>query len=1019
MLQLKNFLLPFIIFCGLYLQAQVPVYIHYEIGNGIPSNELYDVVQDSKGFLWIGSEAGLIRYNGSEFKLYTNKKLLGASITDIVEDVYGNIWCHNFSGQILFVKDDTLRVYEPWNKYYKNQLVEIVVHENKLIVSNYKNHIYAFNLTNNKVEKLLDDSTIKQSISISHTGKLIFSALENGKVFQLLNNKIVSIPLIKNEISEAPKKIYNSFLLFPSAKNKRTLGLQRQSPADEFPSLFIYQNNELIVHPITQLLRKLNTYPITVFDDDEGNLFIGTYKGCYWFVQKNGIWKLESSFFENEAVSSITKDKEGSYWFTTLKNGLYQIPNLQVKFFTESQLGIALSNLSLIASDKRNTLFVSSNGKELLCINTETNRVTQQINTNEERDAQAMIYNSTTNQLYFHKNSFFVYDKSKLINYKFLISAPKNFYLRNDGILFSAGVTIQSTFLKNATTKYKLNQEFNFIEELPFVDIVEKMNPYPFDKVTISNQRARCIWYNEKEKILWCGFSNGTRFFDQKIEYNFIDSATKMPVVSTCFQQLENGTLCIGTIEQGIYFVKNKKIIKQYTIQNGLLSNRIKKMIPYKNMLWFISSKGIQGLNIYTGIFNNFTSSNGLLSDEIFDIEILNNKVYLSTAKGLQYFPTTIVTKTNVIPGIVLKNFKVNDSSYQLNSSIQIPYNSTNLSFELLGITLKSKNSFVYEYRLLGIDTNWIKQNSSNNLVRFASLPSGEYTFECRVENEVGVKSKIIQQKFTVLNPWWSKWWFLLALIIITLSLVYIYLQKKIETIAKKNNENLEKAKVQEALRNSQLIALKAQMNPHFMFNALNSIQEFIVLNNKRQANFYLGKFADLMRLTLDLSSKEIITLDDELKTLNLYLELEALRFEENFYYTITTQKITDVLSIKIPAMLIQPYIENAVKHGLLHKQGNKKLTVSFLLLNEQTLVCTIEDNGIGRKRSEEMNSLRKKRYTSFATGATQKRLELLNYGRSNSIAVHFEDLYDAFGNANGTKVSVQIPIYKQTFGNS
>ncbi|MCU0321745.1 MAG: hypothetical protein MUE72_04970 [Chitinophagaceae bacterium] len=393
MLQLKKFLLPFIIFCGLYLQAQIPVYIHYEIGNGIPSNELYDVVQDSKGFLWIGSEAGLIRYNGSEFKLYTNKKLLGASITDIAEDAYGNIWCHNFSGQILFVKDDTLRVYEPWNKYYKNQLVEIVVDQNKLIVSNYKNHIYTFNLTNNKVEKLLDDSTIKQSITISHTGKLIFSALEDGKTFQLIDNKTLPIRLIDNETSKAPPKIYNSFLLFPSTKNTKTLGLQRQNPADEFPSLFIYQNNELVVHPITQLLRKLNIYPLTVLDDDEGNLFIGTYKGCYWFVQKNGIWKLESSFFENEAVSSITKDKEGSYWFTTLKNGLYQIPNLQVKFFTESQLGIALSNLSLIASDKINTLFVSSNGKELLCINTETNTVTQQINTNEERDAQAMIYN--------------------------------------------------------------------------------------------------------------------------------------------------------------------------------------------------------------------------------------------------------------------------------------------------------------------------------------------------------------------------------------------------------------------------------------------------------------------------------------------------------------------------------------------------------------------------------------------------------------------------------------------------
>jgi LytS/YehU family sensor histidine kinase len=191
------------------------------------------------------------------------------------------------------------------------------------------------------------------------------------------------------------------------------------------------------------------------------------------------------------------------------------------------------------------------------------------------------------------------------------------------------------------------------------------------------------------------------------------------------------------------------------------------------------------------------------------------------------------------------------------------------------------------------------------------------------------------------------------------------------------------------------------------------------VLNDKKQANFYMGKFADLMRLTLDLSSKEYISLEDELKTLNLYLELETLRFEENFSYNVTSNEIIDILSIKIPAMLIQPYVENAVKHGLLHKQGHKKLSVNFSLLNNQILLCIIEDNGIGRKRSKEMNALREKKYTSFATGATQRRLELLNYKRNDSIAVHFEDLYDAIGNANGTKVTVQIPIYKQTFGNS
>ncbi|HNN31254.1 MAG TPA: histidine kinase, partial [Chitinophagaceae bacterium] len=222
--------------------------------------------------------------------------------------------------------------------------------------------------------------------------------------------------------------------------------------------------------------------------------------------------------------------------------------------------------------------------------------------------------------------------------------------------------------------------------------------------------------------------------------------------------------------------------------------------------------------------------------------------------------------------------------------------------------------------------------------------------------------------------------------------------------------EELKKSKLQEEARQSQLASLKAQMNPHFMFNALNSIQEYILLSDKRLANMYLGKFADLMRLILDQSNKEIISLEEELKILNLYLELEALRFEENFEYIIQKENIEDEAEINIPAMLIQPYVENAIKHGLLHKQGLKKISIHFKL-QKNKLLCVVEDNGIGRKRSGEINALRNKKYTSFATGATQKRLELLNQNNPNLIVVNYTDLTLNNTTYIGTKVSIVIPI--------
>ena len=173
----------------------------------------------------------------------------------------------------------------------------------------------------------------------------------------------------------------------------------------------------------------------------------------------------------------------------------------------------------------------------------------------------------------------------------------------------------------------------------------------------------------------------------------------------------------------------------------------------------------------------------------------------------------------------------------------------------------------------------------------------------------------------------------------------------------------------------------------------------------------YMGKFADLMRMTLDMSNKKEISLEDEIKVLELYLQLEALRFEEKFHYSITLEKNIHPADIHLPSMLIQPYVENAVKHGLLHIQTEKELTVVFDMDHNNVLTCTITDNGIGRKRSNEMNDMRQKRYTSFATGATQKRLELLNHERTAAIAVVYDDLYDINGHAAGTKVTLKIPV--------
>ncbi len=210
----------------------------------------------------------------------------------------------------------------------------------------------------------------------------------------------------------------------------------------------------------------------------------------------------------------------------------------------------------------------------------------------------------------------------------------------------------------------------------------------------------------------------------------------------------------------------------------------------------------------------------------------------------------------------------------------------------------------------------------------------------------------------------------------------------------------------------SELTALKSQMNPHFIFNALNSIQELYTIGDKKMANEQMGNFAQLTRKILDVSGKQKIELAEEIDILTKYLELECMRFENDFSYKIHLSDNLDEDYTTLPPMLIQPYVENSIKHGLLHKNGSKQLDIYFELDEDaNVLKCSVDDNGIGRQASASLHKNRSASHVSFSTSATEKRLRLLNQGKEEIIAVQFEDKEDESGNTSGTRVIIQIPV--------
>ncbi|MBQ0116762.1 MAG: histidine kinase, partial [Flavobacterium sp.] len=219
-----------------------------------------------------------------------------------------------------------------------------------------------------------------------------------------------------------------------------------------------------------------------------------------------------------------------------------------------------------------------------------------------------------------------------------------------------------------------------------------------------------------------------------------------------------------------------------------------------------------------------------------------------------------------------------------------------------------------------------------------------------------------------------------------------------------------DKVALEKDLSKSVLTSIKSQMNPHFFYNALNTIQAFIFTHDNQKANNYLAKFSKLTRMILEMSEKETVSMQEELVTLKLYLDLEKMRFDRDFNYEITVDPAVEVDLISFPPMLIQPYVENSIKHGLLHRDGEKKVSISFDQV-EDLLFVSIDDNGIGRARAAALKQIKSQNHESFASQANEKRLEILNKGRSHKISAEIIDKKSKEGIATGTLVVLVLPI--------
>ncbi|MCZ2222933.1 MAG: histidine kinase [Chitinophagales bacterium] len=692
-------------------------------------------------------------------------------------------------------------------------------------------------------------------------------------------------------------------------------------------------------------------------------------------------------FFKDKSITKTIKDREGSYWFSTLNDGIILVPDLQMKLFSY---------------DNKSITSLASIGKNILT-GTSDHRII-------EFDVQKEMFNNVYKEYSNHEIIGLLYDD--VINETLFWSNRIGFV--KDGIKhkeinnFAAkSITpINNHFYAVASaTSISLIRRDNTLAEVPKWLQTEKnsWNNYEYNLLERTT-RGRYVLYNKEDSTLYAATTNGLFYFSPKgkgkITYKGKDIfASQLTLI--------NSEIYVATYSEGLFRIKKNNVVEN--IDNKNINSSLYKITASGNYLWMITDETLQRYNIKNQSVVNYTHADGLPKAELKEVLIKNGKVYLATTQGMVVFDEALNIENNVPPVLTINNFLVNGESIKTEKQ-PLKLNSTQnnivLHFSLLSFK-GGVNSGKIQYKLN--NESWQDLETGARQINLPALSSGDYNLLVRAFNEDNISSnKDIQIKFSIASPFYKQWWFIatiLFVISIVLWLIFLY---RLKNIKQRNKLEEQKIKIEQELNQSMLSSIKSQMNPHFLFNALNTIQSYIYTNDKENASEYLSKFSQLTRLILDMSNKDYASLADEIKALKLYLELEQQRFEDKLNYTFTIDENINAETLYIPTMLIQPYIENAIKHGLLHKKNDWKLAINFQKEKEGILV-SIDDNGIGRKRSEQLNKLKPK-HKSFALKANEKRLEILNKGLKQTIALQIIDKEDKHGNALGTLVKLFIP---------
>ena len=897
-----------VIFCFIIsmqmVKAQGLSYEEYTAKDGLPSMQTYNIVQDSFGILWIGTENGLVSYDGDEFVRYSHPDLIDNDIIKVIKTSKGTICLLNLSGQLGYIVNNEIKLIDisdvpekiiniiTWNnmnylivaKFNFNRSYELIEKPDQSFEFNPTN----FSLFNEDEKKVYTRTKIDEWKSIYDTsflvrGKIKHSLTFNKKVYQLTSGHY---PYEIYEVDQSLQKYFAESIYSRYIKHGNDFYIIRDNET-------VYYDSKL--KSFTSFLSNVKVN--TIFFDMENNAWCSTYNKGLLKIS-NPLFKLKQKQANlNYGVADIYQDKNGNIYLGTLTSDIIINPLGNVK--------------KIKVSPNQRPIQFYENGDKVIGFD------------------DHVIFEIDCNSLDYQKKTKF----SRI---------QKSILVTNDIIYI---VSATGVFVK----KYD-----QYLNDISYTNINTNR--------LLKGTRVQKIHKQKETKQIFVGTTNGLAI-SVKDTFDFVENDKLKSASISCIIDGENKSIWVGTKTEGIYNLRNDSILYHYNNTNGLISNNINNIEIHESELIVSTASGLTIIDLFNNTSKVINENNYLTSNKVYVCKVIEGKYWIGTENGL-----TILTKeeinrsTTARPLLSLKKLYINGMEKEYISGMELSHNSNNVQLSLQNIYYSSGRDKKIKYRIPLIDSSWILTTDPN--LRLPSLKPGKYVIEATGINSIGIESRPLNLFFTINRPWWETIWARMLGALMFISFTFFIFQYRIKQEKQKRNYLTQ-------INNIKDQALQLQMNPHFIFISLNAIQGFIGTDDEEMAMNYLARFARLIRLIFEHSKGTTITLEEELEFINLYLDLEKLRFKDkvNIEMIIDSEveNTKDILSV--PPLLIQPIIENSFKHGLFHKKDKGNLKIEYTIQNE-ILKVVIEDDGIGREESSKI---------------IQKNLEKTNFIRNQN----------------------------------